>query len=88
MPLLRLALSDRDVKFFRPLWIRVLVTAIVAAWFLAETLLGHELLWIGVTAAGLVYCIWNLFLRFPKQLPAGDTPAVPPPADPDPTKQP
>lgn len=84
----RFALSERDVKFFRPLWIRLLVTGVVAIWFVAETVLGHEMLWIGVTAVGLVYCIWNFFLRFPKEIPADDAPAVPPPDAIDPTKQP
>ena len=89
----RFALSERDVKFFRPLWIRLLVTAVVAIWFVAETVLGHEMLWIGVTAVGLVYCIWNFFLRFPKETPGevASVPAVPPPPGPapsDPGKQP
>jgi len=29
-------MNQRDVSFFRPLWIRVLVTAIVAVWFVLE----------------------------------------------------
>ena len=78
-------MNERDVKFFRPLWIRVLVTGIVAVWFVLEAVFSHDQLWMGITAVGVVYCVWNFFLRFPKDTPA--TPAAPAPAD-EPPKQP
>jgi hypothetical protein len=30
-------------------------------------------MWIAITSVGLVYCVWNFFLRFPK-----DQPGAPP----------
>jgi hypothetical protein len=66
-------MNERDVKFFRPLWIRILVTGIVVAWFLVETILGHDAMWITITAAGVLYCVWNFFLRFPRDTPAADS---------------
>ena len=66
-------MNERDTNFFRPLWIRVLVTGIVAVWFVLEAVLSHDQLWMGITAVGVVYCVWNFFLRFPK-----DQPAAPP----------
>ena len=75
-----MAMNERDVRFFRPLWIRLLVTAIVAVWFLIELIFGHDQLWIGITAVGVVYCVWNFFLRFPKDVPA--TPPSPPGREP------
>jgi hypothetical protein len=77
-----MAMNERDLRFFRPLWVRILVTGIVAAWFLVETILSHDMLWIGITAAGVIYCIWNFFLTFPKDRPAGDR------ADPSPAGEP
>ena len=76
-------MNDRDLRFFRPLWVRLAVTGIVVVWFLVETILSHDMLWIGITAIGVIYCIWNFFLTFPKDLPAAD-PAnpAPPPAEP------
>ena len=59
-------MNERDTNFFRPLWIRLLVTAIVAVWFVLEVVFSHEQLWMGITAVGVVYCVWNFFLRFPK----------------------
>ena len=35
-------MNERDVNFFRPLWIRVLVTAIVAVWFALEAVFSHD----------------------------------------------
>ncbi len=69
-------MNQRDTQFFRPLWIRVLVTAVVAVWCALEFVLGHDQLWIGITVIGVIYCVWNFFLRFPKDGPA------PPPAEP------
>jgi hypothetical protein len=75
-------MNERDTNFFRPLWIRVLVTGIVAVWFVLEAVLSHDQLWMGITAVGVVYCVWNFFLRFPK-----DAPAAPAASD-EPPKQP
>jgi hypothetical protein len=68
-----MAINQRDADFFRPLWRRVVVTAVVAAWFGYETIFSKDPLWITITAIGLAYCAWNLFLRFPK-----DSPGTPP----------
>lgn len=71
-----MALNERDVKFFRPLWIRVLVTAVLVAWCLSEIIWTQDQLWIGLTAVGIAYCLYNFFWKFPKDVPA----ALPAPA--------
>ena len=63
-------LSERDTSFFRPLWIRLLVTAICAGWFGLEVLYSHDQLWMGLTGIATVYCVWNFFIKFPKATPA------------------
>jgi hypothetical protein len=68
-----MAMNQRDADFFRPLWRRIVVTGVVGAWFTYETFFSRDSLWITITAVGFVYCIWNFFLRFPK-----DPPATPP----------
>lgn len=75
-------MKESDVKFFRPLWIRLLVTAVVVAWFVLEAVFSHDPLWMGVTAVGTVYCVWNFFLRFPRDLPPTSTPPAEPPGQP------
>jgi len=68
-----MAINQKDADFFRPLWRRVVVTAVVVVWWAYETFFSHEQLWIAITSVGLVYCVWNFFLRFPK-----DKPGAPP----------
>jgi hypothetical protein len=72
-------MNERDTNFFRPLWIRVLVTGVLAAWFVAETVFSHDQLWMGITGIGVLYCVWNFFLRFPRQTPAAPAPTDEPP---------
>ena len=81
-------MNERDAKFFRPLWIRLLVTGVVVVWCAVEVTLGHDQLWIGITAVGVGYCVGNFFLRFPKDLPATTAPADPGPPSSEPPKQP
>lgn len=82
-------MNERDTNFFRPLWIRVLVTAVVAVWFVLEAVFSHDQLWMGITGVGVAYCVWNFFLRFPKDAPA-EASVVPPAPAPtnEPPKQP
>ncbi len=68
-----MALNRKDADFFRPLWRRVAVTAAVALWWAYETFFSHEGMWIAITSVGLVYCVWNLLLRYPQ-----DPPGTPP----------
>ena len=68
-----MALNQKDTDFFRPMWRRVVVTAVVAAWFAYETFFTKDQLWITITAVGVVYCVWNFFLRYPQ-----DPPVTPP----------
>ena len=85
-----MAINQRDADFFRPLWRRVLVTAVVGAWCAYETFFSRDSLWITITLAALAYCVWNFFLRFPKGEPmappgstGGGTPPVAPSGAPD-----
>jgi hypothetical protein len=68
-----MALNQKDTDFFRPMWRRVVVTAVVAAWFCYETFFSKDQMWMVITAVGLAYCVWNLFLRYPE-----DQPGTPP----------
>jgi len=64
-----MALNQNDADFFRPLWRRIAATAVITAWCAYETFFSHDQMWIAITAAGLVYCVWNFFLRYPKDQP-------------------
>jgi hypothetical protein len=56
--------KDSELEWFRPLWLRALVTALVAAWFAWETLINRDQLWMIITGAALAYAVWNLFIAY------------------------
>ena len=58
-------MNQRDAQFFRPLWRRILITAIVVAWMGYEVLVSHDSFWMTATGLVLAYAIWNFFLHFP-----------------------
>ena len=75
-----MAMNQKDADFFRPLWRRIAITAVVALWFGYETLFSHDGLWIAITSVALLYCAWNFFLRFPKDEPSSTPTDAPPKA--------
>lgn len=56
---------EQSSPFYRPLWVRVAITAFVAGWFAVETYNG-ETLWSAIAALMLGYAIWTFFLSWPK----------------------
>ena len=65
-------MRDSEIEWFRPLWLRVLVTALVAIWFAWETFVNRDQLWMLITGAALAYAVWNLFIKYPRgNAPAG-----------------
>ncbi len=75
-------MNERDYKFFRPLWLRVGITLGLVVWCALESIYSHDGMWITITALGIIYCVWNFFLRFPKEPPVDTTSPPPPPATP------
>jgi len=77
-----MALNQKDQDFFRPMWRRVLTTAVVVVWCGYEIFFSHDQLWITITSIAVVYCAWNFFLRYPRdrQDPPGSTGGGTPPA--------
>lgn len=57
-------MKDSELEWFRPLWLRLLVTGLVAIWFGWEVLFTRDPLWMIITGAALAYAVWNLFIRF------------------------
>lgn len=59
---------EQASPFYKPLWRRVAITAVVAAW-LAFEIYKNEALWIAAASAMLAYAIWTFFLTWPKTPP-------------------
>jgi hypothetical protein len=58
-------LKERDINFFRPLWRRVLVTAVCAIWAALELWHGEQL-WIMITLGLTAFSVWSFFITFDK----------------------
>jgi 4-hydroxybenzoate polyprenyltransferase len=61
-------MKQRDVDFFRPMWRRVVVTAICVIWAALEAWHGEET-WIVITLGLTAYAVWTFFIAFPKDVP-------------------
>lgn len=57
-------MKDTEIEWFRPLWLRIVVTGAIAIWCAYEVFISHDQLWIAVTGVALAYAVWNLFIRF------------------------
>lgn len=56
---------EQSSPFYRPLWRRVAITAVVALW-LAFEIYNESGFWIAIAAAMLCYALWTFFLSWPK----------------------
>jgi 4-hydroxybenzoate polyprenyltransferase len=66
--------KDTELEWFRPLWLRLLVTGLVAIWFGWELFFTQDQLWMIITGAALAYAVWNLFIKYDDK--AGKKPAA------------
>lgn len=71
-------MKQSEADWFRPLWRRVLVTAIVAVWCAYEWAISRDQLWSLMTSAMLAYAVWNFFIRYNPTPPGGDGGSAPP----------
>ena len=56
---------EQASPFFKPLWRRIAITAVVAVWLGVEIYYNNGL-WIVIACAMLGYAIWTFFLSWPK----------------------
>jgi hypothetical protein len=64
-------MTDNELEWFRPLWLRIIVAALVAAWFGWEVLVSRDTLWMLITGAALAYAVWSLFIAYKEPPPKG-----------------
>jgi hypothetical protein len=56
--------KETDTEFFRPLWRRLLVTAICVVWAGLEWFVWHDEMFRWLTLAMVAYAVWNFFIAF------------------------
>ena len=59
-------LIDRDHPFYKPLWRRITLVGVLAAWSAFEVFVSKEPLWMTVAIGLLLICIWLFLLTWPK----------------------
>ena len=67
-----MALKENDLKWFKPMWRRVVVAVFLTIWLCWELLYTQDMFWALLVGAALAYVAWNFFYAYPK-----DTGAVP-----------
>jgi hypothetical protein len=55
-------LIDPKHPFYRPLWRRIAIVGVCAAWFLFEILVSRDALFMPITAALVAYAAWVLLV--------------------------
>ena len=61
-----MALIDQKHPFFQPLWRRIVLVVIVAAWLAFEVFHTKDTLWMSVATVMLIYGVWTFFINWPK----------------------
>lgn len=61
-----MASYEQRHPFYKPLWRRVAIVAVIVFWLAVEWVNGERGLWLAIAVAFLVYAIYTFFLTFPK----------------------
>ena len=61
-----MALIDQKHPFFQPLWRRIVLVVVVAAWLSFEVFYTYDTLWMSVATVMLIYGVWTFFINWPK----------------------
>ena len=70
-----MALKENDMKWLRPLWLRLAITAFLALWCAWEWLLNGDSFWGLLVGVTFVYFLYNYIIAWPKH--QADTLAAP-----------
>ena len=76
-------MKAEDAKWFRPLWLRIVITGGLAVWCAVEWLVNKDQLWGTLVGAALAYSLYNFFYAFPKETADEPGQAANPPAGDD-----
>lgn len=64
--------KEQDHPFYKPLWRRVVIVAVIALWLGFELTKGSGGLWLAMAAGSLAYAIYTFFITWPKEAPPRD----------------
>jgi hypothetical protein len=58
--------NENQHPFYKPLWRRVAIVAVVVAWLGFELWQGSDGIWVAIAAAMLVYAVYTFFVSWPR----------------------
>lgn len=67
-----MASKEQQHPFYKPLWRRVVIVAVIVSWLAFEIYKGSEGFWIAIAGAMLVYAVYTFFITWPKDTPEDD----------------
>lgn len=67
-----MASKEQQHPFYKPLWRRVVIVAVIASWLAFEIYKGSEGFWIAIAGAMLAYAVYTFFITWPKDEPKDD----------------
>jgi len=59
-------MKESEIRFFKPLWRRLLLLGSVLTWTVVELIFGSEL-WLLASLCLFAYVLWRYLLRFPPE---------------------
>jgi hypothetical protein len=57
---------DQSHPFYKPLWRRIAIVAVVAVWAAFEAFYTRDPFWMTIAGGVLVICLWTFLLAWPK----------------------
>ena len=63
--------TEQQHPFYKPLWRRVMIVAVIFFWLFFEIYTGSSEIWIVLALAMLAYAVYTFFLTWPKDDPPG-----------------
>jgi uncharacterized membrane protein len=58
--------NENQHPFYKPLWRRVAIVVVVAAWLGFELWQGSDAIWVAIAGGMLVYAVYTFFITWPK----------------------
>lgn len=59
--------KEQQHPFYKPVWVRIAIVAVISGWLLFEVFLVKSGMWMMIAGAALAYAVYMFFLAWPKQ---------------------
>lgn len=60
-----MAKSENQHPFYRPLWRRIAIVAVIVFWLAFELWQGGDAIWVAIAGGMLVYAVYTFFITWP-----------------------